>query len=101
MSIVLTAAAGNVGSKLTARLLDTGTEVTLIGRPVKHVAVSPDPAREALVRMGISEDLARQYVELYQAFDSGHITRGLPQEPGARGATTFEHFARETILPTL
>ncbi|MCU0611954.1 MAG: NmrA family NAD(P)-binding protein [Candidatus Eisenbacteria bacterium] len=77
------------------------TVSSLIGRPVKHVPVTPEQARESLVKMGIGEDMARQYVELYQSFESGFITRGLPPQPDMRGPTTFAQFARELILPAL
>jgi uncharacterized protein YbjT (DUF2867 family) len=75
------------------------TEV--IGKPVGHVQVTPEQARQAMLGMGLTADLVGLYLELYDAFDSGRIVQGLPPEPDRRGATTFEEFARTVIKPLL
>jgi uncharacterized protein YbjT (DUF2867 family) len=70
----------------------------ILERPVAFVEVSNDQARGAMTGMGITEDMANLYVELYNAFASGHFFTAIG---GAhiRGATTFEEWAR-TILRT-
>lgn len=71
----------------------------VLGKPVAHVRVTPEQARDAMLEMGLTADMAGQYLELYESFDTGRITQGLPTEPDLRGETTFEAFARSVIKP--
>lgn len=72
-----------------------------IRRPIEYVQVSPDQVRDALVGLGISADVAGQYVELAQAFDSGLLLKGLTNVPDWRTSTSFAQFTRDTIGPAL
>lgn len=77
----------------------TLTEV--LGKPVSHVQVTPDQARQAMLGLGLTADMADQYLELYDAFDTGRIVQGLPANPDLRGATMFKEFAIKVIKPLL
>jgi uncharacterized protein YbjT (DUF2867 family) len=70
-----------------------------LGKPVAHVQVTPEQAREAMLGMGLAPDMVKDYLELYEAFGTGRIVQGLPDRPNLRGATTFEEFARTVIKP--
>jgi len=72
-----------------------------IGKPVQHIQVTPEQTREALVDAGISEDLADIYLEMYAAFDSGHIAPEHPRTEASTTPTDLETFAKEVLRPML
>lgn len=71
------------------------------GRDVRHVQVSPDQARQALEGTGVSPDVASQFLEMYQAFESGLLESGGPDLEKVTTETTFEIFAKEILKPLL
>jgi uncharacterized protein YbjT (DUF2867 family) len=71
----------------------------VLGKQVSHVQVNTEQARQALLGLGLTADLVAQYLEMYEAFSSGLIVKGLPAEPELRGSTSFEEFARTVIKP--
>jgi uncharacterized protein YbjT (DUF2867 family) len=73
------------------------TEV--LGKPVAHVQVTPDQARQAMLGMGLTADMVALYLEMYDAFATGRIVQGLPARPDLRGATTFKEFATTVFKP--
>jgi len=77
------------------------TLTKVLGRPVKHVVVTPEQATAAMVQMGMSSNVASLMVELDQALDGGRLLSGTPAGPDRRTRTTFEQFAREVIRPAL
>ncbi len=77
------------------------TLTKVVGRPVRHVTVTPEQAIAAMVQMGMSAQVAGLMAELDQALDSGHLLSGTPAGPDRRTRTTFEQFAREVIRPAL
>ena len=78
-----------------------GTLSEVLGRPVRHVTVTPDQAREAFLGMGASPDVAAKYVEMYQAFDSGRLQVAEPRTPETTTPTTLAEFARTVMKPLL
>jgi uncharacterized protein YbjT (DUF2867 family) len=72
-----------------------------VGRAVQIVSVPPDAARAAMAQMGLSADVAGNYVELSLAFESGLIWNGPQAAPDRRTPTTLEDFARAVIRPAL
>lgn len=70
----------------------------ILETPVAHVQVPAKAAKAAMTGMGLTEDLAGLYIELYESFGSGHFRAGV-EEPDYRGETTFEEFAREVARP--
>lgn len=67
-------------------------------KDVRHVPVSMDQTRGALVGMGVSGGVADSYLEMYAAFAAGAIR---PEAPAAlkRTATTFDAFAENVFRP--
>ncbi len=70
----------------------------ILETPVAHVQVPPEAALAAMTGMGLTVDLAGQYVELYGSLGTGHFMSGCG-EPDYRGDTTFEDFVREVARP--
>ncbi len=71
----------------------------VLGRPIGFTQVTPDQARQAMLGMGFTADLVREFLELYDAFSTGRILQGLPAKPDLRGTTTFREFAATVIKP--
>ncbi|MBI4720435.1 MAG: NAD(P)H-binding protein [Chitinivibrionia bacterium] len=69
-----------------------------LNKEVRHVPVSMDQTRDALVGMGISRGVADSYLEMYAAFAAGAI---IPETPAAlkRTSTTFDAFAENVFRP--
>jgi uncharacterized protein YbjT (DUF2867 family) len=64
------------------------------GNPSLHYVQFPyEAAEEAMLGMGMSADTARNFVELYRAFNEGRVTPLEPRTPANTTATSFEEFA--------
>lgn len=72
-----------------------------LGKPVKHVAVPPEAAQQALMQFGASEDTARTFVEMYQAIPKGLLRPEFPREKAVITPTTLDQFARAALAPAL
>ena len=72
-----------------------------IGKPVQHIEVTPEQTREALVASGIGEDLAGLYLEMFAAFESGHVAPVSPRSDASTTPTHLETFAKEAMGPML
>ncbi|WP_455379428.1 NmrA family NAD(P)-binding protein [Petrachloros mirabilis] len=77
----------------------TMTEATAIigkvtGNPSLHYVQFPyEAVEETMLGMGMSADTARNFVELYRAFNEGRVTPLEPRTPANTTATSFEEFA--------
>jgi uncharacterized protein YbjT (DUF2867 family) len=69
----------------------------VLHKPVHHVTVTPDQTLQALLGFGISADVAGQYLEMYEGFDSGRITPSEPRTPETTTPTTFQAWARDAF----
>ena len=72
-----------------------------IGRPVRHVQVSPEDAVNAFLGMGATPDVAAKYVEMYQAFGTGRLNVAEPRTQETTTPTTLFEFAVASIKPLL
>ena len=72
-----------------------------IGSPVKHVKVSPEQARQALVGMGLNAAMADLLLEMYAAIESGYLKDDHPRTAQTTTPTTFEEFAKTVLAPAL
>ena len=64
------------------------------GNPSLHYVQFPyEAAEEAMLGMGMSADTARNFVELYRAFNEERVTPLEPRTPANTTATSFEEFA--------
>jgi uncharacterized protein YbjT (DUF2867 family) len=72
-----------------------------LGRTVSFVQIAPEQARDAMLGLGMSADMIAQFLEMYDAFDSGRAFLGTPTTPERVTPTTFEEFIRIAIKPAL
>lgn len=95
--------------KSTQELLGAGelkrTEVTaIIGRAIgkpelSYVQFPYAQVEQVLQQNGIAAKTARQFIEMYQAFNDGIVVAEEPRTAGNTTPTTFEQFAREVFAP--
>jgi uncharacterized protein YbjT (DUF2867 family) len=83
----------------------TYTEVaTIIGKAIgkpdlKYVQVPDDQFRGVLVQMGMSEQFARQLLEMTAAMNSGYMRALEPRTPQNTTPTSYETFVAESFVP--
>jgi uncharacterized protein YbjT (DUF2867 family) len=71
-----------------------------IGKPdLKYIQAPDDQMLSALVQMGMSEDFARQIIEMAGALNSGHMRPLEPRTPENTTQTEFEDFVAEFFVP--
>ena len=72
-----------------------------LSRPVRHVTVTPDQARGAMVGMGVHPGVAALFLEMHDAFETGRLQIAEPRTPETTTPTTLTTFAREVMKPLL
>ncbi len=72
-----------------------------LGQTARFVQTTPDEARAFLVKSGASEDMAAQFVEMYQAIESGHLTGEDPRTPESTTPTSLEEFVETVLAPAI
>jgi uncharacterized protein YbjT (DUF2867 family) len=71
-----------------------------IGKPdLKYMQLSDEQMRPALVQSGISEQLAKLYLEMTAALNSGHMRTLEPRSSRNTTPTTYENFVAEVFVP--
>lgn len=79
----------------TARILGEA-----VGKPdVPYVQFGYDDARAAMLEMGLDEDAADGYVEMYRAFNEGHVEPEEDRSEENTTPTTLEAWAEEVFAP--
>ena len=79
----------------TARILGTA-----VGRPdLPYVEFSYDDTKKALLGVGFSEDVARLFVEMYEALNEGRMRPVEGRTPATATPTTLETFAKDVFAP--
>jgi uncharacterized protein YbjT (DUF2867 family) len=71
-----------------------------IGRPVHHVQITDDQARQSLLAMGASANVADRMVEMYEGINHDLMLQQ-PPENQKTTPTTFEQFAASQIRPAM
>ena len=67
-----------------------------IGKPgLRYVQFTYEAAKNAMVAMGLSVDMARLFIEMYEAFNEGRIMKGLTRTIENTTDTSFEEYALE------
>jgi uncharacterized protein YbjT (DUF2867 family) len=111
----------DIGAMASARILDSGwtgrhdlelrgpedlthdEAAAVIGKalgiPVRHVVVTSEQTREALMGMGASPSVAAAFVELYEGIGNGILEHTQRATPETTGSTTFAEFARDVMAP--
>ena len=76
-----------------------GTLSEVLGRPVQHVTVTLDQARDAFLGMGATPNAATTYVDMYKAMDDGTFKIAEPRTAETTTPTTLADFARQVMRP--
>ena len=67
-----------------------------IGKPdLRYVQFPYDAAREAMLGLGLSADVSRAFIEMYEALNEGRIMGGVARTPENTTETSFEDYAVE------
>lgn len=71
-----------------------------IGKPdLKYIQLKPEQFSEALVRTGMSKNIAEGLTEMVESMNSGYLKFLQPRSPRNTTPTSYEKFAVETFLP--
>ncbi len=73
----------------------------VIGKEVRHAQVPPVKAKEAMIGMGATENVADTMLEMYAGLQSGTITDDVGRSPETTTPTTFETFVQNVLAPAL
>lgn len=68
-----------------------------VGKQITHVETTPEQTRDALTSMGVHENTAELFLELYAGMREGKLS---PETPPKTGTTTLGAFANEVFRPT-
>jgi uncharacterized protein YbjT (DUF2867 family) len=71
------------------------------GKEIKHVQVPGEAMLQAMQQMGVNENTARVYLEMYEAVPKGLLTPASARDDRSTTSTTFEEFAKQAIVPAL
>jgi uncharacterized protein YbjT (DUF2867 family) len=72
-----------------------------VGKPVRHVQVTPEQARQSFLAMGATQGFTDAMLELYAGFQAGRVVPESPRSAASTTPTTFETFAEEVLVPVL
>ena len=72
-----------------------------LGHEVKHVRVSYNQAREQLLGIGMSENMADGFLEMESALENGRVKPEVARRKDTTTPTTLETFAKEVIAPAI
>lgn len=72
-----------------------------IGRPVRHVEVSPEDARQAMIGHGMPPFVADLLADMYQGCREGRMVPAEPRSPETTTPTTLRQFAAEVLRPAV
>jgi uncharacterized protein YbjT (DUF2867 family) len=72
-----------------------------IGRPVRHVVVSPEDARQAMIGQGLPAFAADLLADMYQGCREGRMVPAEPRSPETTTPTTLRRFAAEVLCPAV
>ncbi len=72
-----------------------------LGRKVTFVKTTPEQTREALIGIGASEHMANQFIEMYNAMETGRLKFEIPEEKVKPTKTSLEAFVDTTMAPAM
>lgn len=72
-----------------------------IGRPVRHVEVTPEAARQGMIAQGLPPFVANLLADMYQGFREGRVVRAEPRTPETTTPTSLSRFAGEVLRPAI
>jgi uncharacterized protein YbjT (DUF2867 family) len=71
---------------------------TAVGKNINNVVIPPDAFEAALVKEGFTPEVAREFVTMEKAIDTG-LGNEFKGEEQRHGKITYQQFVRETFLP--
>ncbi len=71
------------------------------GKPVQFQQVPGDAARDSMTKMGLSQNVASGYVQMYDGFNKGLVKPEKSKQPENVTQTTLEEFAKQQLGPAL
>jgi uncharacterized protein YbjT (DUF2867 family) len=71
---------------------------TAIGKPVRNVVIPADALERAAIQMGFTPEVAREFVTMQQAIDTG-LGQEFHGEERRRGKIHFGQFVRDVFVP--
>lgn len=86
----------DISHATVARIIGEAT-----GRPVRHIEVSPEDARQAMIGQGLPTFVADLLADMYQGFREGRMVPSEPRSPETTTATTLRQFVVEVLGPAL
>jgi hypothetical protein len=72
-----------------------------LGRPVRHVEVLPEQARDAMVKQGMPAFAAELLADMYLGFREGRMVPAEQRSEQTRAPTTLDSFARSVRRPAV
>ena len=74
-----------------------------LGRPVRHVTIDADQARDVFLSLGASPDFAQRYLEMFAAFAAlpGEAIAAEPRTAETTTPTTLRAWASEILKPAV
>jgi uncharacterized protein YbjT (DUF2867 family) len=72
-----------------------------LDRPVVHVRVPEEQARQAMRAGGLSEHVTDMLLELYRGIESGLVRPAEPRTADTTTPTTLEQFSRDVLKPLI
>jgi uncharacterized protein YbjT (DUF2867 family) len=72
-----------------------------LGRPVRHVQVTLDDARNAMLGMGMPTWMVDLYLEMYASIPTGRMDPAEPRSAQTTTPTTLAQWAREVLKPAV
>lgn len=72
----------------------------VIGKPIHYGQIPAEALRQSLLQMGATPDVAANYIEMLEAFDTGIYASEL-RTPETTTPTTFQQWAEEVLKPEL
>ncbi|MBD2000872.1 NmrA family NAD(P)-binding protein [Leptolyngbya sp. FACHB-541] len=72
-----------------------------LGRLIVHVSITSEQFRSSLLQIGARENVAADYVEMWQGLSNPEYTPAEPRTSQTTTPTTFPQFVREQLLPQL
>jgi uncharacterized protein YbjT (DUF2867 family) len=72
-----------------------------VGKKVEYVHVTPQQAIESMEENGVSDEVAHEFVEMYEAMDTGRFYDETPRSSETTTPTTLETYVKTNIAPAI
>ena len=83
----------DISFEQAAQYIGTG-----VGKPVRNMVIPPEQFEKAAQQMGFTPEVAREFVTMEKAIDTG-LGQEFHGDERRRGQITFQQFVRDTFVP--